>query len=233
MLDEDKCAPIRILVDGVTYERFHDCFYIDRPSDKLTKEQVIEVCKQRENDIEWRNANSPNSQVRNLFSEIVNNIKPQSIFEVGPGSYPLFAPKPKRFVYMQGELDKRVVKKNLAGGYKIYQFDEEAKLPIPDDSIDLIIGVFVFQFNIMDNQLREIYRILNCTGGMLVNVYRLTNTDRQNLKDRLSINGLYVNIYPDPMVLCRNHQYWLISKTYPGPLHDLCQNHILSQDKYK
>lgn len=222
--------PHNILIEGKQCELFLDHFYLDRPLDKLSTEQVIEICRLREEISECRAKGSPNSIVRNVFSEMIRLTQPKSVLEIGPGMFPLFSSNTKEFDYMLGELDYRVVESNKTAGYNIHHFDIDSSLSIPDGYIDIIFGIFVFQFNISDKQIKELERVLNINGGLMINVYHRNDNERDSLIRKLELYGLLVQIVEDPIKLCRQHQYWMVSKSAPAELHDTYKSVINSSN---
>lgn len=220
----DTIPPSNIEIDGKSYKRFHDYIYLDRPAENLTEKQVAAVCRLREDHPEWLDEASANSQVHRLFSEIILNYCPESVFEVGPGAFPLFSSDQQAFRYIQGDLDERIVDKNIGAGYDIVKFDLNSELPFHNNSIEMVVGVFVLQFEFTVNQVREIKRVLKRDGVFLANVYHRTDEAKKSLKNCLEKEGLIVTVFPDLKKLCKKNQYWIISKSTSGRLHDHCRD---------
>ncbi len=221
---EPKPTEKKITINGEVYERFFDHFYLDRSLSSLNEEQVKEICRIRETIPGWQVDDSPNRVVHNLFSKVIKEINPETLFELGPGVFPLFNIGDTPFNYTQGELDQRVVDLNKAAGYEIFHFDSDSTLPISESSIDLICGIFVFQFNLSDLQVREMGRILKPDGGILANVYRRNDTEKASLLLKFKSKDLNVVIIPDQQNICRDNEYWLISKSENKNLKDICES---------
>ncbi len=224
----DSPIPESITLDGTIYKRFLNCFFLSDPLHSLSDDQIATICRVREEQGASKGLGEANVRVRSHFSRLLKEYRPEVLFEIGPGSFPLFPASTRLFNYYLGDLDNKVVSKNLAKGYQIVHFNATTSLSFKNKSVDMIIGIFVLHFSFPDSQIQEIARIIKDGGVFLANVYHREPNARTQLEKGFRQEGFSVTAIKDPEKICRNHEYWIISKDTTSRLHSYCKDYISS-----
>ncbi|WP_401729875.1 class I SAM-dependent methyltransferase [Stenotrophomonas muris] len=194
---------------GVPYYRFMNKFYVsNKELDRLSMDEVIRLCRAR--DKYSSSIDTPNGRVKQVFRAVTMNLSPRVVVEIGAGSRPLYRAEetPFRYVVLDADLEALAT----CEGSKAEFSNEIFRIDASDRSIDLILAVFVFQFEIYRSQIEEVARILSDDGVLLVNIYRRSQESRRGLEALFRESGLIVNALVDPEGLCKDHEYWVVSK---------------------
>lgn len=206
----DCQAPAELSYLGVRYFRFMDVFFVPHSDlDELSMPQVIALCRARE-------ANSvaigrPNEIVKSLFRRVVEEVAPKCVAEIGAGARPLYDGHGEKFEYIALDADEAAMSKLSVRKERFHGHVDE--LDIDSGSVDLAIAVFVFQFKLYSKQIEQISRILTPDGVLLANVYRRSEQSRVVLIAELRASGLHVDRVHDSAGLCRDHEYWVASRS--------------------
>lgn len=194
---------------GSRFYRFMNKFYVSNPElDQLSMEEVISLCRARD---EYSSSiESPNGRVKEIFRSVTNALRPSLVVEIGAGSRPLYENKNISFNYLI--LDADLDSLETCEGEKAEFSNVSSRVDVETGSACLVVAVFVFQFRVYARQVEEISRILSDDGVLLVNVYRRTSQSRKALADLLADKGLVLTVLADPENLCRDHEYWAVSK---------------------
>ena len=203
--------PATVVVAGETHYRFHDFIYISKPLDELTEAQVLAVCSLRSS-MSTSDQLKPNKIVRRHFELLTIAFDPGVVLEVGPGNRPLFRVDDQTFDYELAELDEDIVCHLVNLGYSAYPFNGNAGLNIPDNSVDLILALFVFQFSFSSYQVDELTRVLGQSGLIVANMYRRSTESRAQLQVMFTENGFNLEIVTLDDGIGYGHEYWLIGR---------------------
>ncbi|HUI28711.1 MAG TPA: methyltransferase domain-containing protein [Candidatus Acidoferrales bacterium] len=204
--------PETIRCEGKTYSRFMDFIYISKSAEELSEDEVLAVNKLREQFIQKMPHWEINISVRAKFLRVIDSLVINSVLEIGPDSNPLFPDSGHKFKeYFTADLDLESVDLLSSKGIKSFHFNLNAPLPLPDSSIDLVVALFVFQFPISIQQIKEIRRVVKPDGAVMANVYRRDQRSRDELRAQFLEVGLHCKVIPDGSHLCRDHEYWCLS----------------------
>ena len=195
-------------VEGKIHYRLMDFFFIEKPADELSIEQVLAICHARANDP--RCSSGANQSVRLLFKQFLNNPDIQNILEVGAGNNPI--------------LTSNDIKARDIGDYVIsdadseYQcvkvlFGESNKLTTyPAEHFDVVIALFVLHFKFYTSQIEQIYEHLKPSGIFLANVYNRSKESRDILINDFEKAGFLVQLIEDTQKHCKDHFYLFAAK---------------------
>ena len=179
--ERSGAAPEQIEWGGRLYRRFHDFIYLDRPTEHLTRDETIAVCRLRSERLQV-GGSEPNNLVRAIAKGIVDHVRPDTLLEVGPGSRPLYKAGELNGRYLLADTDATVVEELSRLGYEALCFGPDDVLAIAEASIDIAVAVFVFQFALSGSQVAELVRMLSPNGSIVANVYRRTARSRSLLR---------------------------------------------------
>ena len=211
--------PKCIVINGSKYFRFIDIIYIPTKTELLTNEQIIDINDLRNKYFHSLINKDVNEHVRKVVSDTVKRVSAQTILEFGAGYRPLFhAESFNHFTYYIADLNPKAVSECKSKGFDSFLFNDNSLLPLSDESIDLVFSIFVFQFRISFNQIKEFSRILRKKGVILANVYRRNFKSKSNLLKAFNKEGFYFDIISDPEKICKNHEYWCLYKEPNSPL---------------
>lgn len=203
--------PETIEYNSKIYYRFCDFILLPDTTENLTPHQIAIAMELRKKYFDTHLQHEINSAVRIVFKELIKLLRPKSILEIGPNSNPLLSEK-NEYLYYSIDINPATVEYLKTQGIKAQLITEKSVIENTDQSIDLVIAAFVFQFDIAIHQIRELYRILNENGILIANVYRRSKESRlQLLADFKNIGFKYL-ILNDPKKLCKNHEYWFLFK---------------------
>jgi|tagenome__1003787_1003787.scaffolds.fasta_scaffold20984352_5 SAM-dependent methyltransferase len=210
--------PHEIEIDGRKYQRFMNYIFIPGSTENLSGEQILAVNELRKRLLR----NDPsigkvNERVRQVFLWTVEITAPGSLLEVGPGFEPLFRTAPPGVQYWLADMSEEVLAANRNLGLASFLFTPDSGVPLPQESIDLVIAIFVLQFSLASEQILELARILRPDGVMIANVYRRPEQSRGMLLETFIEAGLQVMRIADRQNLCRGHEYWLIFRDPGSP----------------
>lgn len=205
--------PHSFLLNGKLYFRFCEFIFIPDSTESLSPDQVIIVNQIRAVYFKTHPQFHVNIIVKELFKSMIEVLNPTTVLEFGPGFNPLTpsADNGNNFYFVDFNPTSIEFLKSL--GLNSNLFGKESMLSIPNESIDVIISIFVFQFDISQTQVNELYRVLNMNGLLLANMYKRSEESRIELIDKFSSTGFLHSIVSDRSNLCLNHEYWVLYKT--------------------
>lgn len=212
----DNPSPQKIKINGKVYTRFLDFIYMPCETFELTREQCIAVNNVRNMYYETHGSMSINKAVKRRISMIVNalcgNAK-KTLLDYGCGYQTLRSQLDVNITYIGADINLAVIQNNREKDPKAsYVIVDENQLPFKDKSIDVLVSVFVFHFNISLLQLSELYRILSDDGVMIFNLYLLPQKQRKNLFLQLEKIGFVYHRELDSEQLCKNHEYCVLAR---------------------
>jgi hypothetical protein len=209
--------PLEIEIEGRRYQRFLDFIYIPSETEDLSDKQILAVNELRHRFLTTPSIREVNERVRKIFLQAVESVSPESILEVGPGFNPLFRAAPTGIQYWLADMSEDVLAANQKLGLASFLFNSNSGIPVPSESVDLIVAIYVLQFSLAPQQIFELARILRTSGVMIANVYRRPEHSREMLAELFMAAGLRVMRIVDRRNLCRRHEYWLIFKNPGSP----------------
>lgn len=218
--------PHSYMLNGKLYFRFCDFIFIPDSTESLSPEQVIIVNQIRAVYFKKHPQFHINSTVKEEFKSMIDMLSPTTILEFGPGSNPFTqaADIDKKFYFVDFNPASIEFLKSL--GLNSNLFGKESMLNLPNESVDVIISIFVFQFDISQTQVDELYRVLNVNGLLLANMYKRSVESRIELLDKFFSTGFLHSIVSDKSNLCENHEYWVLYKTKNEEKINALINHI-------
>ena len=206
--DLGEC-PQELVYKGVEYYRFHDFLYVADPIECLDPDQVIEICRLR-NQYFSREQKAINDLVRGDFVRCTQLLKPRSVLELGPGRRPLFSERIEYFKYCLVELDPLAVDWLKRSGYSASTLGLNSVLPYRSASFDLVVALFVFHFPMGEFQLLELLRVLSPQGVLFFNMYRKSRKSRRELLRLFEGQGLTVIRGASKVPIGHCHEYWAV-----------------------
>lgn len=192
-----------IEIDGKYYYQIMDFFYIELPAEELSPEQVSGLCQARAD--EPRCFGGANKKIKQLFNRFLKSNEGKTILEIGAGTNPILSESEvssHQIKYIGSDAD------NKYSG--LYHFDASTNLP--DDSLDVVIALFVLHFKFYEHQISQIYEHMKEDGIFLANVYNRNAASREKLKQDFENVGFKVEFIVDPQNTCRDHHYFFVSK---------------------
>lgn len=204
-----QVGPKTIEYEGRILYRFMDRFYIRCVTEKLTPDEVRELCRARARSPEVVGA--ADREVQALFRAFVNRRQPARLLEVGAGMNPILRPEDlaageRPMLYVGCDADPATT-----AGRTLFS-GSNPRLPYEPDFFQMVVAVFVLHFHLFVEQIDEIKRCLTPSGVFVANVYRRTNSSMTRLASSFTDGGLFVRRLADPRSLCDGHEYWAISK---------------------
>ncbi len=210
---DQSLLPEEVTLNEHVFLRFCDFILIPDITENLSQIQVETVNNIRAIYFETHPQFHINESVRQIFLEVILNSKVAIALEFGPGKNPLITSVISSITQLFfADFNQDVVTSLSEKGLTIELFGYDSVLTLVDNSIDIVFSIFVFQFNISDNQINEIYRVLKKDGIFLFNIYNRNASSRKKLLDKLTAAGFHYKIIPDRKKLCKEHQYWLLYK---------------------
>jgi len=205
--------PHSILLNGKLYFRFCEFIFIPDSTESLSPDQVIIVNQIRAEYFKKHPQFNVNNIVKGVFKSMIEILNPTTVLEFGPGFNPLTqsSDNGNNFYFVDFNPNSIEFLKSL--GLNSNFFGKESMLSLPNEYIDVIVSIFVFQFDISQTQVNELYRVLNTNGFLLANVYKRSEESRLDLLDKFSSIGFLHSIVSDKSNLCLNHEYWVLYKT--------------------
>ncbi|ERV77717.1 hypothetical protein Q058_02847 [Pseudomonas aeruginosa BL04] len=203
----DRC----IEHNGERLYRFMDSFYIRKEHlYELTPDEVSNLCRARSRYPQL--ITDVNDLVQSIFRRLVSQVNPSSLLEIGSGSRPLLSPPPESILYVMSDADQSVMM-GTASKAQFCEFSStNSMLPYEESFFDMVVAVFVLQFNFYEAQISELYRCIAPQGIFVANVYRRPSHASKQLCAQFESKGFNVRRIEDPQSLCSGHEYWLISK---------------------
>lgn len=198
--------------DGKPLYRFMDSLYIHEQNlHLLSPEYVTNLCRARSNNTDL--IGGANHRVKEVFRKYLEIASPTIVFEIGAGTLPLMAAAPSGMTYILSDADPKAADE-ISDGENFCVFSRsDYKLSYEDNYFDLVVAVFVFQFRVYNQQIKELYRCIAKSGVILANVYRRPQDSRADLVKEFESFGFSVSILDDPEQLCKEHEYWIIGKS--------------------
>ena len=210
--------PLEIEMDGLRYQRFLDYIYIPSETEELSNDQILAVNELRHRLLLAPGARAINERTRGVFGRAVEIASPRSLLEIGPGTNPLFRSAPKGVQYWLADMSRDVIDANRSYGLPCFYFNQSNGIPLADSAVEMIIAIFVLQFNLTSEQIAELARIMAPSGVMVGNVYRRSEESRERLLEMFMGAELQAVRIGDPLNLCRGHEYWLVFKDVAAPV---------------
>jgi SAM-dependent methyltransferase len=159
--------PKRLSIQGKEYLRFMDLLYIPCSTDLLTPQQIVTINRFREARLHGDVQFQYHRQITRLFSRALDATGPHNILEIGPGKFPLRPQGTNE--YLGCDLDAEALDE-LNRLHLRACFPEELLHAAKPASYSVCIGAFVFQFNVGEDLLRELPRLLRDDGIIVFNV---------------------------------------------------------------
>ena len=207
----DKPGPDKVEYNGRIYYRFMDFFYIQNCNlDELEPEQVNSLCRAR---AKYPNLISVvNRDVREVFKELAETIRPTSLLEIGVGRNPIFGNDGyKPDYYILADADAEIVMHYANSNGNCYKFSKDiCEIPNFDNFFEMAIAIFVMHFPFHKSQLLEIRKRLKKSGIVVANVYRRDFSSRIKLTRDITDAGFKIMKVQDSNNLCRDHEYWIL-----------------------
>lgn len=208
---EEATRRIRV-IDGQKYTRFMDFIYLPVATHLLSEEQVVVVNTLRHK-YRRRLDLSENIRVRSVMLSAVAEVRPMFVVEMGSGFFPLYSAH-EDFQFRCSDLNGAAVQALRGRGYQAFDFSPtQPVLPLPDNTVDVVVAVFVLHFAVSGSQFGEVNRLLNDGGLLIANVYRRGRRAQEKLKAQLDEFGLHVAIVVDPSSRRRVNQFWVAGRS--------------------
>jgi hypothetical protein len=201
--------PKTLNIKGKKYYGFCDFILIPTRIDKLSKKQVVTVNSIREKYIDIHPQFSKNNNIRKLFKAIIKEFKPKTILEIGPGKNPLNTIRENTYL---ADFDKGTIDFLKNRGENCQFFGKNSTLRIPDNSIELIFAIFVFQFDISSKQINELSRTISSKGILVANIYKRSEQSKRALLKQFHRAG-FKHASFQISELFNGHEFWIFFKS--------------------
>ncbi len=212
-----RCSPKSLTIDGKVYTRFLDFIYMPCETHELTNEQCIAVNDIRNIYFETHKDMLINRKVKQHIATLINQLcanNNMTLLEYGCGYQTIHGLLKVNTSYVGTDINHKVVAKNkktdLTGRFFI--MDKE-NIPINNGTIDFIVSIFVFHFNVTTQQLSQLFNMLSDNGVMVFNLYLLPKNQRQALFLKIEKIGFFYHREMDVDELCQNHEYCILAKS--------------------
>ncbi|MCR9192216.1 MAG: class I SAM-dependent methyltransferase [Gammaproteobacteria bacterium] len=209
-------SPKLISIHGKVYTRFLDFIYMPCETHELNRVQCIAVNDIRNIYFETHKDMVINNLVKQRVSTIINQLcttKKMTLLEYGCGYQTIHELLDGNINYVGTDINEKVIahNKTIDSKSRFITIDKD-NIPIKDQGLDLIVSVFVFHFNVTDQQLSKLFSLLSEKGIMMFNLYLLPKDQRQLLFSRIKTIGFTYHRETDPDKLCQNHEYCFLAK---------------------
>ena len=180
--------------------RFLNHLWIPRPLSELSVDQVILTNRFRENAYQADAQFSHAEKMRALFSEIVSSKNPNFMLELGCGKAPLdqFSSR-----YLGVEIDTLAISFCVNQGKNVISEDEIQQIQLEDGSIDLVVGLFMFHFNIDQTIWKTLQSKLSKNGYMIFNAIVDEGVNIIKKISDLNKYGFYTHIFKNDQLSAR------------------------------
>ena len=172
-------------IDGKKYSRLMNRLFIPGKTTDLTAEQISVVNQFRDFYYHHDTQFSYNTDVKNIFRSYIEAKKPINILEIGPGRFPILAP---RSGYILVDIDENVV--SFLRDQKFEAYNWEAMCNYEGKKFDIIVACFVFHFSFAEQQLALIKQLLSSEGVLIFNVLSRDPAIRTLAQDKFSLLNL-------------------------------------------
>lgn len=206
--------PKKINIAGRIYTRFMNFIYMPCETHELTREQCIAVNDLRSIFFEKHADKAVNFSVKKRIASLINTLcagTQKRLLEYGCGHHTLFDFLDTNIDYTGVDISLSAIEKQKAKNAKGNYLVINDALPIKDQSIDILVSVFVFHFQVTQFQLAELYRILDKNGVMIFNLYLLSQELRKTLFLQLTALGFTYHREIDRDAFCQNHEYCFLA----------------------
>ncbi len=207
----ESLAPPSLTYDGVLLERFMDKIFVPAPLDRLTPAQISAVNSLREQVLGLTPNWATNEIVKRTVSDFVVRSGADPVLEWGCGYSSLENHTPGISLTLV-DIDPAVVDFHRTAGRRCYSTDTDRQ-NIPKSYYAAVVSVFVWHFAVGAEHLSSMVAALRVQGFVLTNVYRRSDSSKKELAARIRAVGLQLHRHSDRRRLCRNHEYWLMSKS--------------------
>ena len=161
------------------YHRFMNFIYLPVPTEKLSPEQVIEVCDLRldyldslvDIKLNSRIASAMAKYITSVFTDIASPIK---VLDFGCGSglsSKLLLKYIPNLEIVGIDISQKAISHCRKQGFNAVLTHLGEPLPFELTAFDLIFAIFVLHFNIDGSTLAELRRVLRTSGKFVFNVY--------------------------------------------------------------
>jgi len=206
---DDQGADI-IQRNGEPLYRFMDNLYIrEQHLHLLSPKEVTNLCRARSNNPQL--IGGANTRVKTIFLKYLELTTPKTVFEIGAGKLPLMTVAPAGMKYVLSDADANAGEDLSEDSFCVFS-RSDYRLDYDDNYFDLIVAIFVFQFDVYKKQIAELHRCIANGGTLIANVYRRPQDARLELINEFEAVGSTGSILSDPENLCKAHQYWIIGK---------------------
>lgn len=183
---EEEGAPT-IVLNGKTYSRFLDRLYIPGPTTSLSIRQVVAINRYREQHIASDPQFTYRDAIRQLFAQVLSDLRPVCVAEIGPGRFPLSLPQFRS--YSAVEIDPVAIEYlRSCDGISVIDQTKEQSL---QSSIDICFSLFAFHFDISYGALAYLARSMTKEGIFVFNVVTHSPEVRTRAICKLSRLGFY------------------------------------------
>jgi Methyltransferase domain len=197
---------------GRPVERFMDAIYLSKPVEELEPDKIRHVNRARRRLMQDGSVETTNLRVKRAMAAAVNEWAPDDILEWGCGDETMHPFLDTYRSYTAVDIDPDVVSRHRRDQKINCRTADNALDSLPPQSIDVIISVFVFHFQMPSAHLRKMAEVLRLDGCILANVYRRSEDSRKRLREAFEAQGLQVTPMPDPSNACTEHEFWVIAR---------------------
>jgi SAM-dependent methyltransferase len=184
--------PQRISMGKKFYYKHMGFVYLPVEQDKLTQKQIIDLSNIRDKYfdslIDKKIINQNYSLFWHLIKLYTRKFRKVNILDFGAGSggLPSFLRK-RRFRFYGIDLNKKY------SGNKDYQeyqiISNKLEFQFPNSFFDIVVGCYVFHYNVPAKNLEEIYRVLKKGGFLIFNLYSSSREHKEKLFSKLKSLG--------------------------------------------
>jgi SAM-dependent methyltransferase len=190
-----------------------DVIYLPVQPDQLTSAQIRVVNEIRLELLKQETFVRANSEVKAALVKALDQLRPRSILEWGCGYHSIQPLLPPGVDYTGVDIDPAVVTSQHRHGANCFLVsDIEHGTVLLPGTFDVVLGVFVFFFNITSKNIAAMANALREDGIILFNVYRKSEQARNELVRMFEGVGLIVERIEDRQAVCKDHEYWCVAR---------------------
>lgn len=202
---EEKDALSTIDINGVVYYNLLGFIYISTEMENLTHTQIKSIndlrYKYRKNDETFRF----NLYIKKLFCDFISALEPNNLLDYGSGFDPIINYCDYNGFFLAFDIDNSSLTKISASINSTNDLST-----FPDKCFDLIVSIFVFHFNIKDEDLLMLSKVISNNGLLIVNIHRRNDLSQNNLKKRFAQKGFSISVLE--ISSRKGHSIWIIYK---------------------
>jgi hypothetical protein len=184
--------------------RFLDNLYIPDKTTELSAEQIVTINRFRERTISSDPQYAYRDVIRDLFCNVLSDLRCSNVIELGPGRFPL--PLRNIRTYSALEIDPVAIHHLKAEGINVFD------CRISPNHFDVCVGVFVFHFNVGWRTLKLLGDSMTADGVFVFNVVTSMADVRIHAFSKLSrlgFSGICIDLLP---VYTKNDAIFICSK---------------------